>query len=273
MGEHEGESRAPDFLIRRFGALPPREAKLRAVRVIHNAQLRAIEPIEVARARRQLRTPARATTVTVIASIGRPSLPATVRSALAQTVTDHHVVVVSDGCALPEVPPDPRVSVVAMRRRHGSASLARNIGIGVSESRFLAFLDDDNTWAPDHLERLLPALEQGADLAYGTIRWIDEDDMVLREMLIPFDRVRLREENYIDTNAIVTRRSRQSRFRCVERRKGDATAEDWELAWRVSRRGRVVEVAGGIANLRVHDGSTFSPPEAGRAGLDVQASA
>src|SRR5690349_16111672 len=102
MGEHERASRAPKFLIRRFGALPPRETKLRVARVFRNAQLRAVEPIEVARARRQLRAPARATTVTVIATIGRPSLPAAVRSALDQTVTDHHVVVVSDGRALPE---------------------------------------------------------------------------------------------------------------------------------------------------------------------------
>jgi glycosyltransferase involved in cell wall biosynthesis len=272
MGEHERESRAPDFLIRRFGALPPREAKLRAVRALHNAQLRATEPIEIGRTRRQLRRPARATTVTVIATIGRPHLPLSVRSALDQTVTDHHVVVVSDGAGLPELPSDPRLSVVAMRRRHGSASLARDIGIGISESRYLAFLDDDNTWAPDHLERLLPALEEGADLAYSTIRWVDEHDVVLREMIIPFDRVRLREESYIDTNAIVVRRNRQARFRCVERRRGDATAEDWELVWRVSRRGRVVHVAGGVANLRVHGGSTFSPPVVGRAGLDLQAS-
>jgi hypothetical protein len=272
MGAQVRESRGATFIFRRFGAFPPRELKLRVVRVAGSTKLRAAEAVEVPRARRQLQGPATAGTVTVIASIGRDSLPATVRSALAQTITDHHVVVVSDGRALPELPLDSRLSVVAMRRNHGSPSVTRNVGIRISESRYIAFLDDDNTWDPDHLATLLPALEEGADLAYGTIRWIDEQDVVLREMIIPFDRTRLRDENFIDTNAIVVRRSRRARFRVIDRRRGDATAEDWELAWRTSRRGRVVHVRGAVAYLRVHLGSTFSPNEPGRQGLDISPS-
>jgi hypothetical protein len=56
------------------------------------------------------------------------------------------------------------------------------------------------------------------------------------------------------------RRSRAARFRVVPRRRGDATFEDWELAWRLSRRGRVVHVPAATACVRVHAGSEFSLP-------------
>jgi glycosyltransferase involved in cell wall biosynthesis len=183
-----------------------------------------------------------------------------VQCALGQRVTDHHVVVVSDGCRLPRLPADPRLSVVTLRRRYGSPALARNVGIRASRSDHVAFLDDDNTWTPDHLASLLPALAAGADLAYGAVRWVDADDRPLGTLAIAFDRKRLRDENFVDTNATVVTRSSRSRFRVVPRRRGDATFEDWELAWRLSRHGRVVHVPVATANVRVHAGSQFSLP-------------
>lgn len=43
----------------------------------------------------------------------------------------------------------------------------------LANSRHLAYLDDDNWWAPDHLSSLRQALAQGADWAYG-LRWFVE---------------------------------------------------------------------------------------------------
>jgi hypothetical protein len=74
----------------------------------------------------------------------------------------------------------------------------------------------------------------------------------------PFERRRLRDEHIVDTSAMVMRRSRRARFRVVPRFRGDATFEDWELAWRVSRRGRVEHVPAVTTCVRVHTGSLFS---------------
>jgi glycosyltransferase involved in cell wall biosynthesis len=198
--------------------------------------------------------------VTVIPSIGRERLGAAVRSALGQTIRNHHVVVVSDGSPLPALPDDPRLTVVNLRRHYGVAALPRNVGVRVSDSEFVAFLDDDNTWTPDHLQRLVPPLVRGADLAYGGLQWVDADGEPLGTLSVPFDRGRLRDENFVDTNAMVLRRTRGTRFRVVPRRRGDATFEDWELAWRTSRWGNVVHVDVTTALVLVHDGSQFSVP-------------
>jgi hypothetical protein len=244
----------------RAGLLPPREVKVRVLRALPTVRLRAAEAREVARARRRLGRGVVADTVTVIPSIGRPELIDAVTSALAQTIDDHRVVVVSDGCDLPPLPADDRLTVVTLRRRYGSAALPRNVGIRATHSRYVAFLDDDNVWRSDHLQRLRPTLAAGADLAYSALEWVDAHGRSLGTLSIPYDRSRMRDQNVVDTNTIVVRRSRRARFRVVPRRRGDATFEDWELAWRLSRRGTVVHVAVPTVRVRVHSGSQFIVP-------------
>src|SRR2546423_12492164 len=98
------------MLARHFGALPPREIKVRLLRLPASIRLRVLEDVEVARARRALPPLPRTTFATVIPTIGRSYLAEAVESALAQTVADHHVVVVSDGRPLPELPRDRRLT-------------------------------------------------------------------------------------------------------------------------------------------------------------------
>ncbi|MCU1429776.1 MAG: family 2 glycosyl transferase [Actinomycetia bacterium] len=248
------------MVARHFGAMPPRELKVRLQRLPGCVRLRAAEEREVVRARRGLRARPSASTVTVIASIGRPELLDAVRSALAQTVTDHLVLVIADGVAIPPLPHDPRLVIWRLPVNSGSPSLARNVGIRVTRSDYVAFLDDDNFWEPDHLERLLPALEGRVAFAYGGLRWVNDSNDSLGELSVAFDRRHLREENFIDTSTLVVRRTRRARFRAIPRRRGDATFEDWELAYRLSRGKRAVHVPIATANVRVHEGSKFSLP-------------
>ena len=114
---------------------------------------RRYEDAEVARLRRLLGIDVqRADVVTIIATYRRPDgLVAAVRSALAQGIDDHLVVVVDDGGGLPDLPTDPRVLAVSLSRNYGCLGMVRNVGIRLTDSRLLSFLDDDNTWRPDHL--------------------------------------------------------------------------------------------------------------------------
>jgi hypothetical protein len=248
---------AGEVLTRHFGALPPREVKARVTRAPQTARLRVAEEREVARARRLLTAPPPATFATIIPTIGRPYLLDAVESALAQTVTDQRIVVVSDGFVVPRLPDDRRLTVWTLQRNCGAPAVVRNVGIRISRSRYVAFLDDDNTWERTHLASLLPALQCGADLAYAGWRWVDENNHVLAVETTPFDRLRLAEENFIDTSVTAVRRASSTRFRVIPRRRHDATYEDWELAWRVSRRGTVAHVPAVTANVRVHSDSCF----------------
>lgn len=99
-----------------------------------------------------------------------------IRSALAQTFADFELLVVDDGStdATPEVlagVDDGRLCRVRRERNYG-ISRTRNTALGLARGEWLAFLDDDNEWAPDYLERQLAfaASRPGAGVAYCRAR-------------------------------------------------------------------------------------------------------
>ena len=89
-----------------------------------------------------------------------PLLATTLASALGQDGVALEVVVVDDGSATaaPVVPPfdDPRVRIARNDRSLGVAG-ARNRGIEAARGEWIAFLDDDDVWAPAKLRRQLDA--------------------------------------------------------------------------------------------------------------------
>ena len=92
-----------------------------------------------------------------------------VRSALAQTFTDHEIVVVNDGSPDTEAmeaalaPYRDRIRYVRQQNRGPSA--ARNLGIETARGRYVALLDSDDTWEPDYLASQLTVLEADPSIA------------------------------------------------------------------------------------------------------------
>ncbi|WP_232248570.1 glycosyltransferase family 2 protein [Streptacidiphilus rugosus] len=182
---------------------------------------------------------------TVIATYRRPeALRAAVASALAQTVEDQVVIVVDDGAGLPDLPQDPRLTAVSLSRNVGIAGVVRNVGIRLTDSRFVAFLDDDNLWEPDHLERALDALtaDGGPEAVYTALRRVLPDGTEKDVLSVPFDRRLAARKAFLDTNAFVARRTPDLRFSRIRRTPEVLPREDWELVHRYSRRHRVVHI-------------------------------
>lgn len=99
-----------------------------------------------------------------------------IRSALAQTFEDFELLVVDDGSTddTPDVlagVDDRRLHRVRHQRNHG-ISRTRNTAVGLARGEWLAFLDDDNEWTPDYLERHLAfaASRPEAGVAYCRAR-------------------------------------------------------------------------------------------------------
>ena len=90
-----------------------------------------------------------------------------VASALAQQGVDVEVIVVDDGsrdgtAAYLRGLGDDRIVVVGTDESHGVAA-ARNLGIDKAAGEWVAFLDDDDIWAPDKLDAQLRAASAGEE--------------------------------------------------------------------------------------------------------------
>ena len=174
--------------------------------------IRRFENTEVARLSASIPSLPEARIATIIPTYRRPGLlHDAVRSALAQSVRDHIVVVVDDGGGLPELPADPRLRAHSLSANIGVAGVVRNIGIRLTRSAYVAFLDDDNQWEPEHLEIGLAALNAGPpdqrpDLVYTAVTRCFADGRLLDVLSTPFDRRLLARHGYVDTNAFVARR-------------------------------------------------------------------
>jgi glycosyltransferase involved in cell wall biosynthesis len=107
-------------------------------------------------------------------------LGAAIESVLAQTSRDLEMIVVDDGS---------QDGTASVARRYGEAirylrqdnsgvAVARNRGISESLGEYVAFLDADDTWRPDKLEKQLAALErQPGYRACHTAHTIVDDDL------------------------------------------------------------------------------------------------
>jgi len=105
----------------------------------------------------------------------RTLLRAAVESVCAQrTPFAVEIVIVDDGSPiaarseLRDLVPPSNVSIRLIERPNGGVAAARNTALDSVMDRvnYMAFLDSDDTWEPDHLRRMMSAFEQGADFYF-----------------------------------------------------------------------------------------------------------
>jgi glycosyltransferase involved in cell wall biosynthesis len=210
--------------------------------------LRRFESREVRRLLASLSDgPPTALVAVIVPTYGRPlELRRAVASVLGQTISDLVVIVVDDGGGLPELPADPRLVAVSLSRNIAVPGVARNIGIRLTRSEYVAFLDDDNIWRCDHLEvalaRLRPNAGTGPDAVYTALRRLNPDGSQRDVLSVPFDRRAAADQCFLDTNAFVGRRTGALVFSRLRRNSDVMPREDWEMIFRYSRRRRVEHV-------------------------------
>ncbi len=199
---------------------------------------------EVARLRSSLGQVPEAKIACIIPTFKRPQgLLKAIDSVLAQDRQDFVIVVVDDGGGLPPLPADPRIFAVSLSRNSTIVGLVRNVGIRLSRSQYIAFLDDDNAWTPRHLSVAIDSLESGVDFVYTAVRRRRLDGSELDVLSKPFDRKRFSDEtSWVDMNSIVLRRSCCLLFSRMPRPPEVLPREDWEFIWRNSRHTNVVHV-------------------------------
>ncbi len=112
-------------------------------------------------------------TVSVIIPVfnGEATIAAAIDSVLAQEFGgDVEVIVVNDGStdATSSVLDAYRGRVTVLDRVNGGPAVARNAGVRASHGEYVTFLDADDIWMPDKLEKTLAALDHdcGAAMVY-----------------------------------------------------------------------------------------------------------
>lgn len=91
-------------------------------------------------------------------------LPETIESVMAQTYKNWELLIIDDcsrdntlALANTYKAKEERIRVVASPK-NGGAPYARNLGVETARGRLIAFLDSDDTWKPEKLERQLEAI-------------------------------------------------------------------------------------------------------------------
>ncbi len=174
-------------------------------------------------------------------------LQCAIASVLAQTYQNVEIIVINDAGSgaeseLIDMNADGRITYVRHAANRGLAA-ARNTGLKLARGKYIAYLDDDDRFLPDHLETLVHYLEtHGEHVAY-TDAWrvheqLQGDRYVETTRDIPysydFDAARLLISNYFPVLSVMHERA------CLEEAgvfdESLTSHEDWDLWIRISRR-------------------------------------
>jgi glycosyltransferase involved in cell wall biosynthesis len=110
----------------------------------------------------------------------------TIESVLAQTYTNWEMLIIDDcstdgsyEIALDYAKKDSRIKVYRMTKNNGAA-LCRNKAIELSQGDYLAFLDSDDIWIPEKLEKQLQfMIENGCDFSFTEYEHIGVNNNIL----------------------------------------------------------------------------------------------
>ena len=109
----------------------------------------------------------------------------TIESVRAQTYSDWELVI-TDDCSTDDGPSivesfaaqDSRIRLLRLEC-NGGPGVARNNSIKNSEGQYIAFLDSDDTWMPDKLEKQLALMKKtGCGVVYSSYLTCDADDRI-----------------------------------------------------------------------------------------------
>jgi len=203
----------------------------------------------------------------------------TLGSVVHQTMPDWEVVVVDDGSSDETVRIastfDPRVRVI--EQRNAGVCVARNHGFEASRGRFLCFLDHDDYWFPEKLERQLGWMARRPELGVvysNCINWYPVDGVFpAPQTLRPEDDADVLDEPFtgwvyhqfmldscaLTSSAMIRREALQD---CGLFDVDLPYSEDWDLFLRLSRRYQFAQMHWGSTLYRQHakQGSRVARP-------------
>lgn len=191
----------------------------------------------------------------------------TIASVQAQSLADWEMVVADDASSdrTAEIvaaiaAADPRVRLIRLEE-NGGVARARNAALAAARGRFIAFLDSDDLWLPQKLERQI-AFMRGRDAAvsYTAFRRIDENGSRLGRLVAVPPRLTYRQ--LLKNTAIATLTGMVDTAKTGPIRMTEARRDDFILWLSILKRGFTAHgLQEDLARYRVVTGSLSSKPK------------
>lgn len=156
---------------------------------------------------------------------------------------------------------DSRIHYLRMEKNSGACA-ARNKGIRESSGEYVAFLDDDDEWLPERLEKQLPALaDENVGFTYCGVWILNEKTGKKKSSWIQFKQGNvyklLLKANFMGgvSNFIIKRSAME---KCGAFREDMPSSQDYELWIRLSKQYEVSSVRENLTVLHIHEGDSIT---------------
>ena len=159
---------------------------------------------------------------------------------------------------------DNRIQAIHLDINMGGPAHPRNVGIDKSKGEYIAFLDSDDVWLEEKLEKQLRVIEEdAADIVHTLANKINENSIKIGEFKNQriFNKLKyilnpkniIYYTNYINVNSVLMRKNTSIKF---NEDINLVTMEDWKL-WieLVSRDKKIILLDEKLLNYRIHNTS------------------
>lgn len=208
----------------------------------------------------------------IIPTYNRPEmLKDALMSVLSQTYNSFEIIVVNDaGKDVAEVidslNSEGKIIYLQHKDNRGLPA-ARNMGLKAARGKYIAYLDDDDIYYPDHLETLVSLLEteQNYKVAYTDSNYVFQERITDRYVTVSkkvlysqdFDRQRLLVSNFIPVLNLMHRKDLIDRAGLFDEKLG--AHEDWDMWLRFSQYSNFYHIKKITAEVRFRtDGTTIT---------------
>lgn len=188
-------------------------------------------------------------------------LSITLQSLQQQTTPPEQVIVVDDGSADATVSIAEQFGALCLRQQHAGPGAARNRGLAAATTEFVAFLDADDWYALDKLERSIEHLRELNASCLATDAWLVRGDRVERRKnqhrTVPgvLTLEHLLRGNPITCSSVVAKRDAVRAAGGFDESPELIATEDYDLWLRMAQREPIAYLAEPLTFYLVHPGS------------------
>ncbi len=188
-------------------------------------------------------------------------LRVTLESLQQQTAVPEAVVVVDDGSTDDTAAIARQFGVHLVQQAQKGPGAARNRGLELATTEFVAFLDADDWFAPDKLERAVAWLDQSEAACLATDAWIVRNDRLEgrknQKRVVPtvLTMEHLLQDNPVVCSTVVARTAAVRAVGGFDEHPDLVATEDFDLWLRMSQREPLAYVNEPLTFYRVHAGS------------------